>query len=102
MANEDQSQRLCDLKISPQLNPVESAILRLLRTYHRRKEDRIIDVPRLQEECRRNGLTASEFSQGFIQLLVRRLLEPCGDFTYILAAEKDEPQVAADSRGTEG
>jgi len=96
MTPEDHARRLRDLNVTPQLNPIESTIMSLLRTHHR-EEDRIIDVPRLQDECQRNGLTPQEFSQGFVRLLIRRLLEPCGDFTYALAAEKDEPRAVMGS-----
>lgn len=89
MTPEDHARRLRDLNVTSQLNPIESTIMSLLRSHHQ-EEDRIIDVPRLQDECQRNGLTPQEFSQGFVRLLIRRLLEPCGDFTYALAAEKEE------------
>ena len=75
-----------DSKADLQLSSVESAILALLRT-HVHQADQIIDIPRLQEDCLRDGLTATQFSHGFVRLLTRRLLEPRGDFTFSLSAE---------------
>ena len=69
-----------------QLSSVENAILVLLRS-HLQHADQIIDIPRLQEECLRGGLSATQFSHGFVRLLTRRLLEPRGDFTFSLSAE---------------
>ena len=69
-----------------QLSSVENAIMALLRC-HIQQADQIIDIPRLQDECLRDGLTATQFSHGFVRLLTRRLLEPRGDFTFSLSAE---------------
>jgi hypothetical protein len=74
------------LNIDPQLTSIESTIMGLLRS-HAHHADQIIDIPRLQDECLRDGLTATEFSHGFVRLLTRRLLEPRGDFTFTLSAE---------------
>lgn len=68
------------------LTSIESTILATLQ-HHTHLAGQIIDVPRLQEECADSGLTATEFSHGFVRLLTRRLLEPRGDFTFSLSAE---------------
>jgi hypothetical protein len=81
---------LRDLNIGPQLTSVESTILMLLQN-HDLQPDRIIDVPRLQEECLANGLSPQEFSYGFVRLLTRRLLEPRGNFTFSLSADGHIP-----------
>ncbi len=71
------------------LNEIETTILALVPGNFQ-VPGRTIDIPRLQEECRRNGLSPQEFSHGFVRLLIRRLLKPCGEFTYALSAEGDE------------
>ena len=68
-----------------ELNPVEKSILTVLRSNNR--QDRTIDVSWLQTECKHIGFSPKEFSHGFVRLLMRGHLEPCGEFTYALAAE---------------
>lgn len=94
MTQEERFRRLRELNCDPQLTVVESAILALLQT--RGYRDRIINVLRLQEECQAGGLSAQEFSHGFVRLLTRRLLEPRGDFTFALSAEAHGMGDAAD------
>lgn len=94
MTPENHARRLRDLKLTPQLNPVENTIMSLLRANYQEK-DRVIDVPSLQDECLSKGLSPQEFSQGFVRLLIRRLLEPCGDFTYVLASNAPESRTPA-------
>lgn len=89
MRQEERARRLPYLGADAHLNVVESTILTLVPSSYQLK-DRTIDIPRLQEECRRNGLSPQEFSHGFVRLLIRRLLKPCGEFTYSLSAEGDE------------
>lgn len=72
--------------VDPQLTSIESTILAMLQT-HTHLPDQTIDIPLLQDECLESGLTASEFSHGFVRLLTRRLLEPRGDFTFGLSDE---------------
>jgi len=69
-----------------QLTSIESTILTMLQT-HTHLAGQIIDIPRLQDECQGCGLSATEFSHGFVRLLTRRLLEPRGDFTFTLSTE---------------
>ena len=89
MGQEESAPRLQHLGTDVHLNAVETTILELVPgNFH--MPGRTIDIPRLQEECRRNGLSPQEFSHGFVRLLVRRLLKPCGEFTYALSAEGDE------------
>lgn len=94
MTQEERFRRLRELNCDPQLSVVESTILALLQTHDYR--DRIISVPRLQEECQASGLSSQEFSYGFVRLLTRRLLEPRGDFTFALSAEAHGLGDAAD------
>ena len=86
MEQQESNSRLRDLDADPPLTSIESTILAMLQT-HTHLTGQIIDIPRLQEECQGVGLTANEFSHGFVRLLTRRLLEPCGDFTFSLSAE---------------
>ena len=67
-----------------ELNSVENSILTLLKT--RNQQNRTIDVSWLQSECKHIGFTPKEFSHGFVRLLMRGHLEPCGEFAYALAA----------------
>ena len=68
------------------LTAIESTILAMLKN-HIHLAGQIIDIPRLQDECKERGLSANEFSHGFVRLLTRRLLEPRGDFTFSLSTE---------------
>ena len=77
---------------SNELNSVENSILTLLKTKNQR--DRAIDVTWLQAECHSIGFSPKEFSHGFVRLLVRGHLEPCGEFAYALAADKSAALVA--------
>ncbi|OHB29380.1 MAG: hypothetical protein A2X79_05930 [Desulfuromonadaceae bacterium GWB2_53_15] len=70
--------------IGNELNPVEKSILTVLRSNNR--QDRTIDVSWLQAECKHIGFSPKEFSHGFVRLLMRGHLEPCGEFAYALAA----------------
>jgi hypothetical protein len=72
------------LNANQQLSQVENTILTLLNT-RAHQANTIIDVPKLQEDCLARGLTSQEFSHGFVRLLSRRLLEPRGEFTFILS-----------------
>ncbi len=65
---------------------VEQAILALLLSPDYR-DDVFIDLTRLQHDCQRQGYSRQEFSYGFVRLLSRHLLVPCGEFAYCLAEE---------------
>ncbi len=86
MERQEANSRLQGSDVDPQLTSIESTILAMLQ-HHAHLADQIIDIPRLQDECQDGGLTATEFSHGFVRLLTRRLLEPRGDFTFSLSAE---------------
>jgi hypothetical protein len=87
MEQEERALRMHTLGADEHLNVIESTILTLVPTNYLMSQT--IDISRLQEECRRNGYSSQEFSHGFVRLLIRRLLEPCGEFTYALSAEGD-------------
>ncbi len=86
MEQKNSDQNVQGSNVDLQLSSVENTILVLLRS-HVHHTDQIIDIPRLQDECLRDGLTATQFSHGFVRLLTRRLLEPRGDFTFSLSEE---------------
>ena len=86
MEQNQDHRRLPELNADLQLSRVESTILTLLHT-HAHLANMVIDVPRLQEDCRASGLSSQEFSHGFVRLLSRRLLEPRGEFTFSLSAK---------------
>ena len=86
MERQELDSRELNLDMEPQLTSIESTILAMLE-HHKHLANQIIDIPRLQDECQNGGLTATEFSHGFVRLLTRRLLEPRGDFTFSLSAE---------------
>jgi hypothetical protein len=76
-----------DSSITTQITSIESAILDLLQR-HPGLADPVIDITQLQEQCLGLGISLEDFSHGFVQLLTHRLIEPHGEFRYVLAAEK--------------
>ena len=86
MAQQKYNSMLRYLDVHLQLTPVEMTILAMLQD-HTYLADQVVDIPRLQEECQGTGMTATEFSHGFIRLLCNRLLEPQGEFSFTLSSE---------------
>lgn len=73
------------LNIDPGLTPVEVSILSLLQT-DALLTDPVIDIVLLQERIIRcDNFTLGEFCRGFMGLLARRLLEPHGEFRFVLS-----------------
>ena len=65
---------------------VEHNILEILHD-HPGLANPIIDISLLQEKCLDKGISIQEFSYAFVQLLTRRLIEPHGEFRYVLSPE---------------
>lgn len=49
---------------------------------------RLIDITQLHEDCRKIGYTPRELSKGFVCLIMRGFLKPCGSFSFILTSEE--------------
>jgi len=66
------------------LEHVESVILVALRM-RQQPIGHVVDIAQLQEDCQSIGYTSREFSAGFVRLLMRRFLQPYGDFSFTLS-----------------
>ena len=65
---------------------VERRILEILQIYPG-LADPIIDISLLQEKCLDKGISIQEFSYAFVRMLTRRLIEPHGEFRFVLSSE---------------
>jgi len=75
-----------DCLINSQDTTTERRILEILQVYPS-LADPIIDISLLQEKCLDKGISIQEFSYAFVQMLTRRLIEPHGEFRFVLSSE---------------
>jgi hypothetical protein len=66
------------------LERIESVILVALRMRNH-SIGHVVDIAQLQEDCHSIGYSSREFSSGFVRLLMRRYLQPYGDFSFSLS-----------------
>ena len=67
-----------------ELENIESVILVALRMRNS-PVGQIVDMTQLQADCFSIGFDSREFSNGFVRLLMRRFLQPYGDFSFSLS-----------------
>ena len=66
------------------LEHIESVILVALRMRNN-SIGHVVDMTQLQADCFSIGFDSREFSTGFVRLLMRRFLQPSGEFAYCLS-----------------
>jgi len=66
------------------LEHIESVILVALRMRNH-SIGHVVDMTQLQADCYSIGFNSREFSSGFVRLLLRRFLQPYGDFAFSLS-----------------
>lgn len=66
------------------LEHIESVILVALRMRNN-SIGNVVDMTQLQSDCFSIGFDSREFSTGFVRLLMRRYLQPYGDFAFSLS-----------------
>jgi len=63
---------------------IESVILVALRMRNH-AVGHVVDIAQLQEDCQSIGYSSREFSAGFVRLLMKRYLQPYGEFSFSLS-----------------
>ena len=71
-------------KDDAELEHIESVILVALRMRNN-SIGHVVDMTQLQSDCYSIGFDSREFSTGFVRLLMRRFLQPYGDFAFSLS-----------------
>ncbi len=73
-----------EMEEDAELEHIESVILVALRMRNN-SIGHVVDMTQLQADCYSIGFDSREFSAGFVRLLMRRFLQPYGDFAFSLS-----------------